>query len=571
MRAQNGTRWSVMTTRLEAAPATDQRVQRREHAFSRSSYTLPPEMMAEASRRLGLLGLVYAIGGVLGYFSRRVLLVWSGSASTDVHPADIAMVAAIAVGIAVYVVSRRGFLRTKRFLDLGLVFEVVGAIGISAGQFWTGFPQIGDASLGLVPAECVWIVAYPLVVPNPPRQVLMASLLAASVGPFGLTMASAVSGTSVGSVPAITAYFLPNYLSAAVAYAVSRIVHQFNVRLKRAREVGSYELVERLGEGGMGEVWRAKHRLLARPAAIKLIRGDILGSGYGTRDAIVQRFEREVQDTATLGSPHTIDVYDFGTTEEGDFYYVMELLNGISLERFVQLYGPMEAARVVYLLRQACHSLGEAHARGLIHRDIKPANIFMCRLGPDDDFVKVLDFGLVKHMGASPEPLLTVEGSTTGTPAFIAPEIALGRPGVDARADIYSIGCVAYYLLTGQLVFAGDTPVAMALAHVQERPVPPSERSELDIPPALDSLILDCLAKNAADRPESAVELARCLATIVPQDAWTADTAHAWWELHRPAMAEGPGSAEESQVAPVVGHRRCWPRLDRKVAAEQLA
>jgi eukaryotic-like serine/threonine-protein kinase len=172
---------------------------------------------------------------------------------------------------------------------------------------------------------------------------------------------------------------------------------QVNVRLRRAREIGSYELIERIGQGGMGEVWRARHRLLARPAAIKLIRADMLGSNEQTRHSWVHRFEREAKETARLGSTHTIDVYDFGVTEEGDFYYVMELLNGISFERYVREFGPMEPARVVYLLRQVCHSLGEAHSRGLIHRDIKPANLFMCRLGPDDDFVKVLDFGLVKH------------------------------------------------------------------------------------------------------------------------------------------------------------------------------
>src|SRR4029078_4912562 len=156
-----------------------------------------------------------------------------------------------------------------------------------------------------------------------------------------------------------------------------------------------------------------------------------LGSSQRSRDAIVRRFEREGRATATRGSTHTIDVYDFGVTEEGDFYYVMELLNGISLERAVQIFGPIEPARTVYLLRQVCHSLGEAHARGLVHRDIKPANIFVCRLGPDDDFVTVLDFGLVKHVDAPAGPMLTIEGTTAGTPAFMAPEIALGVAEVD--------------------------------------------------------------------------------------------------------------------------------------------
>src|SRR5258705_11875292 len=197
--------------------------------------------------------------------------------------------------------------------------------------------------------------------------------------------------------------------------------------LKLIGECGSYELIERIGEGGMGEVWRARHRLLARPAAIKLIRSDALGASQRTREGLVRRFEREARDTAMLGSTHTIDVYDFGVTEDGEFYYVMELLDGVSLERFVQLYGSMEPARVVYVLQQVCHSLGEAHSRGLVHRDIKPSNIFICRLGPDDDFVKVLDFGLVKHVEA-PGAMLTMEGVTAGAAAPQAPEIGPGRP-----------------------------------------------------------------------------------------------------------------------------------------------
>jgi eukaryotic-like serine/threonine-protein kinase len=283
----------------------------------------------------------------------------------------------------------------------------------------------------------------------------------------------------------------------------------------------------------------------------------------------VQRFEREAKDTATLGSTHTIDVYDFGVTEEGDFYYVMELLNGISFERYVQEFGPMEPARVVHLLRQVCHSLGEAHARGLIHRDIKPANLFMCRLGPDDDFVKVLDFGLVKHSEPSGErSMLTLEGVTAGTPGFMAPEIALGSPGIDGRADLYSLGCVAYYLLTGHHVFSGETPVATVLAHVQTVPMPPSARAEVPIPPALDRAILECLAKEPSGRPASAAVLDRRLADSVPADAWTEEAARAWWDLRRVVVnpteraATGTPLGGEPMPGPA---QRCWPKIAAKL------
>jgi serine/threonine-protein kinase len=337
------------------------------------------------------------------------------------------------------------------------------------------------------------------------------------------------------------------------------------MQLKQLREIGSYELLDRIGQGGMGEVWRARHRLLARPAAIKLIRADVLGSNTRTREAFIRRFEREAQETAQLGSTHTVDIFDFGVTESGDFYYVMELLDGISLQRYVELFGPMEPPRVMYMLRQALHSLGEAHRRGVVHRDIKPANILLCRLGPDDDFVKVLDFGLVKHFDASAGTLLTVDGATAGTPAYMAPEIALGRRDIDGRADLYALGCVAYYLLTGQPVFATDSDIAVALAHVQEPPVSPSLRSEFNIPAALDALILECLAKDPSARPASAEELDRRITAIDVSDAWTGEKAHAWWELHRlnfkhPTTAESRKRSDSDTDTETEGHR-CWPSL----------
>ena len=348
-------------------------------------------------------------------------------------------------------------------------------------EFWQGLPTAAGGWF-LVPGECVWLVAYPLLVPNTPRKILVTSLLAASMGPAGLSISAAATGAPVGRpIDAATYFLTSNYLCAIIAYVIARIVHRVNVQLKNAREIGSYKLIERIGAGGMGEVWRAQHRLLARPAAVKLIRSSMLGESQRAREVLARRFEREARETAALGSIHTVDVYDFGVTEEGDFYYVMELLEGLSLERLVEEFGPVDPARAVYLLRQVCHSLGEAHARGLIHRDVKPANIMVCRLGPDDDFVKVLDFGLVKHTAAGRTvTMLSMEGTVVGTPSYMAPEIALGHSDVDGRADIYSLGCVAYYMLTGQHVFSADTPVATALAHVHNAPIPPGLRSEFE-------------------------------------------------------------------------------------------
>ncbi len=332
----------------------------------------------------------------------------------------------------------------------------------------------------------------------------------------------------------VTFFLFTTYLCAVAAYVISRIVNRYTVRLKRARDIGSYELVMKLGEGGMGEVWVARHRMLARPAAVKLIRPELLGEDQHSREQALRRFEREATATAALRSTHTIDVYDFGVTEDGAFFYVMEFLEGLTLDAIVRRFGPVGPARTIYLLRQVCHSLGEAHARGLIHRDIKPANIFSSRLGPDCDYVKVLDFGLVKEtteVGSQPD--VTAPGAAAGTPAFMAPEMALGNPDVDGRADIYALGCVAYWLLTGQHVFSGATPVATILSHVRETPAAPSSRTETPVPAELDALILDCLAKDPGDRPQTTAEIvARLDEMQVP--AWTDEDARRWWALHGP-------------------------------------
>jgi serine/threonine-protein kinase len=253
----------------------------------------------------------------------------------------------------------------------------------------------------------------------------------------------------------------------------------------------------------------------------------------------VQRFRREAESAANLRSPHTVELYDFGVAEDQTMYYVMELLDGMDLQSLVQGYGPLPAGRAVGIVKQVCQSLEEAHARGLVHRDIKPANIHVGRLGLEHDFVKVLDFGLVKSVAgaSSGQSLATAAGLTPGTPAYMAPEMALGEP-VDGRADIYSLGCVAYYLLTGAMVFeAGNVYQAIAMT-LRDEPVPPSQRTGNPIPPALERLVLSCLAKKAYDRPRSVAELGRALAAIdVPP--WTEEQAREWWAAHAaPPAAE---------------------------------
>jgi eukaryotic-like serine/threonine-protein kinase len=545
---------------------TTQRIHRSASDGPQLSLTLPPEVVAEGVRRLAWLALIYCGASAVVHLGRRVVLVLTGSIDPSVHLQEALGAAAVLIGAAVCVVARSRVLSPMRVLDVGLVFQVTAALGIAASEFWGIVPRLPEGPrtlIPLVPAECVWIAIYPLVVPNTPGKILATSLVSASMAPATVVVSAVATGTPIDRPLVVAIYFLSStYLSAVVSYMTARIVYRFSMRLTTAREIGSYELIERIGQGGMGEVWRAQHRLLARPAAIKLIRSGVLGSSPRSREVIVRRFEREARDTAALRSTHTIDIYDYGVTEDGDFYYVMELLEGLSLERLVRMFGPLAPGRAVYILKQVCHSLGEAHARGLVHRDIKPANILVCRLGPDDDFVKVLDFGLVKHVAAGPTVTsLSTLGTTAGTPAYLPPEIALGWPDVDGRADLYSLGCVAYFLLTGQPVFSADTAVATALAHVQQKPLPPGLRSRFEIPSALEALIMACLSKDPRARPASADDAGRRLAATVPPDAWTPEDARQWWEQHLPAgtaadwrKADSKRSLHSVEHDDLVGH-----------------
>ncbi|MBN1771548.1 MAG: protein kinase [Deltaproteobacteria bacterium] len=310
--------------------------------------------------------------------------------------------------------------------------------------------------------------------------------------------------------------------------------------MEPGRKYGSYVLVDLLGKGGMGQVWRARHGMLGRTAAVKLIRWEMLGADEARARQFLRRFEREAQATSSLRSPHTVAVYDYGVAADGTFYYAMELLEGLNLEQLVTRHGPVSPERAVYLLAQACDSLAEAHAQGLIHRDVKPANLYACRLGLQHDFVKVLDFGLVKPIPGSGmlETSLTIDGTALGSPAFMPPEVAEGKRTIDARADIYALGCVAYWLLTGQYVFDGDSPLHVIARHLTAPPPPPSSRTAASIPPALEELVLECLRKEPDERPGGARALLRRLRGLPLGPAWTPERAEAWWAEHDPAAVQ---------------------------------
>jgi serine/threonine-protein kinase len=334
-------------------------------------------------------------------------------------------------------------------------------------------------------------------------------------------------------------------IAVALSTATSSLIYRLRKSASDAMELGSYTLEEKLGAGGMGEVWVARHRLLARPAAIKLI--PLASAGPNNRqETILRRFEREARATAGLTSPHTVQLYDFGQADDGSLFYVMELLRGIDLEALVRRFGPVPPERAIHILRQVCHSLAEAHENGLIHRDVKPANIVVSRLGIDVDFVKVLDFGLVhlRHDVARASIKLTVDGSISGTPAYLAPEVVLGDGKYDHRVDLYALGCVGYWLLSGKLVFDGDTPMKMMMDHVQKTPPRLSTRSEIEVPADLEQIIMDCLEKDPDRRPATAVEVAQRLRACAVAHEWTAERAGTWWRTHLPEQAKTPSVAE---------------------------
>ena len=348
-----------------------------------------------------------------------------------------------------------------------------------------------------------------------------------------------VTGVSPESMTRLTAYLWPGnirelrtVLERAIMTTRSSVIEIDEDLLDEGLAVGSYRLVSPLGSGGMGEVWLAKHRLLARPAAVKLIRHDVK-QGV-PQDQIVRRFQREAQVTAGLRSPHTVQLYDFGVNDTGSFYYVMELLNGFDLHTMITRFGPQPAERVIPLLRQACRSLSEAHTHTLVHRDIKPANLFVTCLGPEYDYLKVLDFGIVRDERGSDATLLTAQNLVQGTPAFMAPEVVMGEGRIDGRADLYSLACCACFALTGRLLFQASTPAQMLLHHAQTRPAPPSQMTELPVPSELDALLMMCLEKDPGQRPPSAMALDGHLARIKVERPWTQEQARQWWDTHAP-------------------------------------
>jgi serine/threonine-protein kinase len=395
------------------------------------------------------------------------------------------------------------------------------------------------------------------LIPSRPRRTIVVTILFAAPMIIGTTLV--VPGVGGGlawrSFDSVAYPWLPVNSTIMWGFAIvastvlSWVIYGLRTEVREARRLGQYVLERKLGEGGMGEVYRARHGMMRRPSAIKLMRADRAGEVH------LRRFEREVQLTARLTHPNTITIFDYGRTHDGVFYYAMELLDGATLRRIVEIDGPQTPGRVVRIVAMVCGALTEAHDIGLIHRDIKPANIMLCTQGGERDVVKLLDFGLVKEFEVDADVNLTGANTIIGTPKYMAPESILEPHTADARTDIYALGAVAYYLLAGGDVFTGKSVLEICTQHLHQQPQPLSARG-VETPADLEALVLSCLSKDPNQRPQSAAELRRRVEAC-SVESWDSDKARAWWVEHQADLdGEGAESSGEGRTLAIDGADR---------------
>jgi tRNA A-37 threonylcarbamoyl transferase component Bud32 len=516
--------------------------------MSTGARTIPEDLLRKASQRLGTLALLVAalwiVASAIGHIAYSEIRpkdeVWRWFGAPD----WIALVSA-AFSIGLFAYTRKTKRPPKFILNLGLVYMVTLAAALGILTHWPLHAE------GMIVPQISWIgvliLIFAAIVPASTSKTVAAGIISVLMNPLAMLIAKAEGSWNFGLSSVAFVMHYPDFLLVGVAVVISRVVTRLGQQIGKAREMGSYQLGDLIKRGGMGEVYLAKHRMLARPAAIKLIRPEMLVALGEESTIAVKRFHREAEAAATLRSPHTVELFDFGVTEDQTLYFVMELLDGLDLDTLVRKHGVLPAPRVIHILRQVCDSLEEAHVRGLVHRDIKPANIHVGRVGLRDDFVKVLDFGLVKAVNTTDaeHSLGTEVGRIPGTPAYMAPEMSLGEK-VDGRADIYALGCVAYFLLSGKLVFEAENMFQMLAQHLRNDPVPPSLKSGVPIPDSLERLVLSCLAKKPDARPRTASDLANALAAIrIPH--WTEAQATEWWSARRSA-----GSTNGTSANPLV-------------------
>jgi hypothetical protein len=460
--------------------------------------------------RLGLFaGIAFLIMFV--FYGVSLLLAWFGQDNPPTFGGHLSLLAMLTLLGGTWLYCRRGPRAGRRLRLVDALLSIV--LGLLVLIVPSG--SIPEADL----RGMVMLLGVSLLLNT--RAIFVPSSGARTLALSGLTALPLAVYSLTHETVRLSAWKVMWLLAASVvATAGSSVIYGLRREVRHARQLGQYTLEEKLGEGGMGVVYRARHALLRRPTAVKLLRPERVG------EASLRRFEREVQLTAGLSHANTVSVYDFGRTPDGVFYYAMEYLDGLTLDEIVAGDGPQPPARVVHVLRQVLGALAEAHGVGLVHRDVKPGNIILCDRGGVADVAKVLDFGLVKELEGPAD--LSHDAALVGTPHYLAPE-AIRSPAADPRTDLYALGAVAYLLLCGRNVFEGSNLIEICSQHLHSEPLPPSQKLGRPLPPALEGWVLRCLEKDAARRPQTAVEAVSQLAGCPAGDDWSADDARRWW------------------------------------------
>ena len=516
------------------------------------------EDRAFLQRRVALFGLVIGSAYLFFWLYRVGLLLVMDHPEGFQHPSFWWHLAAAVFFLLPWFSCRRGK-RSARFIRVAeLVALSLGVLATGVMAMYIPFEGRPDF-IGLLALSNV-ILARAIFVPSSGRWTLTLGLIVGAVllsfvyfGSLELdaqkwsviypTLSELTAERTAANITIEIAVWW--VLATGLSVGASVVIYGLRRRVRDAEQLGQYRLEEKLGEGGMGVVYRASHAFLRRPTAVKLLPPDKAGADN------LRRFEQEVQLTASLRHPHTITIFDYGHTAEGLFYYAMEYIDGLTLTDVVARSGAQPQGRVVHLMRQAAAALVEAHGIGLVHRDIKPGNMMVHLLHPHGgggDFIKVLDFGLVKEVRQEGGVELTNEANLAGTPQYMSPESITAPDAVDARADLYALGAVAYYLLTGTHVFTGQSIVEVCSHHLHSTPEPLSSRLGEPIAPDLEHLVLRCLAKDPSDRPQSALELEQRLGECAGIPAWSSEDARDWWSAHGELSRQTPPPAGEGML-----------------------
>ncbi len=545
---------------------------------TRTTETDTPESRAYYQRRVALFGKVLTIVWLVGNGASAVIYFASGWWREFLSFRNVLSWMALLICFALWRVCRRGT-RSLRFITGVEISSMLGSSVVVAlmGRYLA--PQLLDfaainegidltalepAALMLVADLQLDFVLTTLMLGLAFGYVLRAALVPSTVGrTIWITVLAGVPllalyvfdwvplavdrelREAAGSFHAISltiSIMIWWTLVTIVCASITRIIYNLHREIREAMQLGQYTLEQKLGEGGMGMVYRASHAMMRRPTAVKLLQPEKMG------EANLARFELEVQQTARLTHPNTITIYDYGRTPDGVFYYAMELLDGATLEAVVERDGPQPAGRVLRVLDMVAGGLSEAHEIGIIHRDIKPSNIFLCRQGGELDVAKVLDFGLVKIVDGPKDAALTSEGLISGTPLYMAPEALTDPTRMDGRSDLYALGAVGYFMLTGQHVFSGRTVLEVCGHHLHTEPVPPSDRLGSEIPADLEAVVMQCLAKNPDERPQSAGEIREMLAVSRHVPLWRQTDAQGWWEEYGQTIQRVPADDESLAV-----------------------